>query len=118
MHRSQRLRKDQADIIAPGPDVYDPSTGESTPGPDVTLWSGRVSVQPYVRMSSSSVEAPVGGIAIAIDAFTVLVPFDAPIDGRTDFRIAVGTANYLPQHEPLDPGGQHNEWAVICTKAR
>ncbi len=108
--------KDPVEVIVEVRGVYDEEIGEWGDPTETVTWSGKGSIQPYVRMSSTAVQKPTGGIALAVDAFKVYLPYEALERGQGGFKIRSGTRYFEPKHDALDPGGQRDYWVVIVAE--
>jgi len=108
--------KDFVEVVVEVPGEYDPKTGEWNDPTEQVTWSGMGSIQPYVRMSMTAVQEPVGGIALAVDAFKIYLPHEALQRGQGGFKIRSGTRYFEPKHDALDPGGQRDYWVVIAAE--
>lgn len=108
--------KDPIEIVVETPGEYDPKTGEWGEPTEQVKWSGMGSIQPYIRMSHQAVQPPEGGIALAVDAFKIYLPFEALQRGQGGFRIKSGDRYFEPKHDALDPAGQHDYWVLIAAE--
>lgn len=95
---------------------YDPRTGQYGDDTEEVLWHGFGSIQPYIRASLTAVQEPVGGIALAVDAFKIYLPYEA-LTGRTrTYRIRSNGRYFEPKGKPQDPGGRHAHWIIIAAE--
>lgn len=108
--------KDDVEVIVEVPGEYNPKTGEYDPPQEVVKWSGKGSIQPYVRASLTAVQEPVGGIALAIDAFKIYLPHEALERGAADYRIRSEGRYFEPKHDPLNVGGRRRHWVIIAAE--
>lgn len=66
------LMLDQITLLRPGPDTYDPVTGDTTPGAGQTLYTGRARVKPF-RAMDEDVQA--GERAVVLRRYEIALPW-------------------------------------------
>lgn len=73
----EAIMRDQVRVWRPGPEVFNRSTGVSTPGAPLELYSGRARVKPFGRGASTGAQA--GEREIVLREFVVSLPFSAAL---------------------------------------
>lgn len=73
----EALMVDQVRIHRPGPEVFDRSTGTTSPGDDLDLYTGPARVKPFGRGASSDVQA--GERELVLRDYVVSLPFSAVV---------------------------------------
>ncbi|MFI9332008.1 DUF6093 family protein [Kitasatospora sp. NPDC052868] len=96
----QALMIDQITLLRPGPDIYDPVTGETTPGTGQTLYTGPARVKPFQAVSE---DVPAGERAVVLRRYEVALPWTTVPAGQVlpGDRVLV-TASPDPRLAALD----------------
>jgi len=108
--------RDQIEIVHKQRGEYDPKTGEYGPDQEIVTWTGRGSIQPYIKESFSGSQPPTGGIDLAVNAFRIFLPYEALKPKETGFTIRSGNRYFQPKFPPMDPAGQHEYWIVLAVE--
>lgn len=92
--RHESLMLDQCEITRPGGEpVFDPSTGEYTEPPDITIYSGKCRIKPQYAAS----ETQAGEKEVVLRRYELQLPFTAsePVDIDDMARITVSDDTWL-----------------------
>lgn len=106
--------KNFCEVVISKPGGYNPRTGDYEPPQEVVQWSGMGSIQPYVRASLNAVQEPVGGLALAIDAFKIYLPHEALDRDDKGYKIRSNGVYYEPKGAPQNVGGRRRHWLVMA----